>query len=93
MIFSFLIKSYTMKKTLAIVVLLLAALGAGGFAYLQWKASAGAKTEITTLTEKATTAEQKQGDVEKELEELKEKLGPLQVTAQQMEAVKAAFAS
>lgn len=93
MIFSFLIKSYTMKKTLAIVILLLAALGAGGFAYLQWKAGSGAKTEMTALTEKAAAAEQKQGDVEKELNELKEKLGPLQVTAQQMEALKAAFAS
>jgi len=48
-----------MKKTIAIVVLLLAALGAGGFAFTQWKAGAGAKAEISELTEKVSAAEKK----------------------------------
>jgi carbonic anhydrase len=82
-----------MKKTLAIVVLLLAALGAGGFAFMQWKAGTGAKAEISELTEKVTAAEKKQESVEKELADTKEKLAPLQLTAQQMEAVKAAFSN
>ena len=82
-----------MKKTIAIVVLLLAALGAGGFAFTQWKAGAGAKAEISELTEKVSAAEKKQEAVEKELAETKEKLPPLQLTAQQMEAVKAAFSN
>jgi carbonic anhydrase len=82
-----------MKKTLAIIVLLLAALGAGGFAYLQWKANSGARAEIDQLTAKATDTATKQEEAEKELAEVKEKLAPLELTAQQMEALKAAFAS
>lgn len=82
-----------MKKTIAIIVLLLAALGAGGFAFMQWKAGTGAKAEITELTEKVSAAEKKQEAAEKELSETKEKLAPLQITSQQMEAVKAALSS
>jgi carbonic anhydrase len=82
-----------MKKTIAIIVLLLAALGAGGFAFMQWKAGTGAKAEISELTEKVTAAEKKQASVEKELAEAKEKLPPLELTAQQLDAVKAAFSN
>ena len=82
-----------MKKTLAIIVLLLAALGAGGFAYMQWQANSGAKAEISQLADRAAETAKKQEEAEKELAELKEKLGPLELTAQQMEALKAAFAS
>ena len=49
-----------MKKTLAIIVLLLAALGAGGFAFMQWKANAGSRAEIAQLTEKAAETSKKQ---------------------------------
>ncbi len=82
-----------MKKTLAIIVLLLAAIGAGAFAFMQWKANSGAKAEINELTEKAAESEKKQEEAEKSLAEVKEQLAPLQLTAQQMEAVKAAFSN
>ena len=82
-----------MKKTIAIVVLLLAALGAGFFAFTQWKAGTGAKAEISELTEKVNAAEKKLEETDKELEETKAKLAPLQVTSQQMEAVKGALSS
>jgi carbonic anhydrase len=82
-----------MKKTLAIIVLLLAALGAGGFAFMQWKANASAKDEISQLADRAAETAKKQEEAEKELAEVKEKLAPLELTAQQMEALKAAFSS
>ena len=82
-----------MKKTLAIIVLLLAALGAGGFAYMQWQANSGAKAEISQLADRAAETAKKQEEAEKELAEVKEKLAPLELNAQQMEALKAAFAS
>ena len=83
----------SMKKTLAIIVLLLAALGAGGFAFMQWKANASAKDEISQLADRAAETAKKQEEAEKELAEVKEKLAPLELTAQQMEALKAAFSS
>ena len=63
-----------MKKTLAIIVLLLAALGAGGFAYMQWQANSGAKAEISQLADRAAETAKKQEEAEKELAEVKEKL-------------------
>ena len=55
-----------MKKTLAIIVLLLAALGAGGFAFMQWKANASAKDEISQLADRAAETAKKQEEAEKE---------------------------
>jgi len=82
-----------MKKTIAIVVLLLGALGASAFAFLQWKASAGAMAQLGELTDKVAASEKKQEETDKELAETKAQLPPLQITSQQMEALKAAFGS
>ncbi len=60
---------------------------------MQWKANASARAEISQLTEKESETAKKQKEAEEELTELKEKLKPLELTAQQMEALKAAFAS
>ena len=82
-----------MFKLIAIVVLAISTAGAGYFGWTQKKLGAAATEQVAELTQKVEEADKKVEATEGELAASKEMLPPLMTKAQELEAVKAAFAS
>jgi carbonic anhydrase len=82
-----------MIKIIAIILLAISTAGAGFFGWTQKKASTAASAQVAELTQKVEEADKKVETTEEELAASKELLPPLMNKAQELEAVKAAFAS
>ena len=82
-----------MFKLIAIIVLAISTAGAGYFGWTQKKLGAAATEQVAELTQKVEEADKKVEATEGELAASKEMLPPLMTKAQELEAVKAAFAS
>ena len=82
-----------MIKLIAIILLAISTAGAGYFGWTQKKSSAAATEQVAELTQQVEEADKKIEATEEELAASKEKLPPLMTKAQELEAVKAAFAS
>ena len=82
-----------MFKLIAIIVLAISTAGAGYFGWTQKKLGAAATEQVAELTQKVEEADKKVESTEEELAASKEMLPPLMTKAQELEAVKAAFAS
>mgnify|MGYP000949779450 CR=1 FL=1 len=82
-----------MFKIIAIIVLAISTAGAGYFGWTQKKLGAAATEQVAELTQKVEEADKKVEATEGELAASKEMLPPLMTKAQELEAVKAAFAS
>ena len=82
-----------MIKLIAIILLAISTAGAGYFGWTQKKSSAAATEQVAELTQKVEEADKKIEATEEELAASKELLPPLMTKAQELEAVKAAFAS
>ena len=82
-----------MFKLIAIIVLAISTAGAGYFGWTQKKLGAAATEQVAELTQKVEEADKKVEATEGELAASKEMLPPLMTKSQELEAVKAAFAS
>jgi carbonic anhydrase len=82
-----------MFKIIAIILLAISTAGAGYFGWTQKKLGAAATEQVAELTQKVEEADKKVEATEEELAASKEMLPPLMTKAQELEAVKAAFAS
>ena len=82
-----------MFKLIAIIVLAISTAGAGYFGWTQKKLGAAATEQVAELTQKVEAADKKVEATEGELAASKEMLPPLMTKSQELEAVKAAFAS
>ena len=82
-----------MFKIIAIILLAISTAGAGYFGWTQKKLGAAATEQVAALTQKVEEADKKVESTEEELAASKEMLLPLITKAQELEAVKAAFAS
>ena len=82
-----------MFKLIAIIVLAISTAGAGYFGWTQKKLGAAATEQVAELTQKVEEADKKVEATEGELAASKEMLPPLMTKAQELEAVKAAFAT
>jgi hypothetical protein len=82
-----------MFKIIAIILLAISTAGAGYFGWTQKKLGAAATEQVAELTQKVEEADKKVEATEGELAASKEMLPPLMTKAQELEAVKAAFAS
>ena len=82
-----------MIKLIAIILLAISTAGAGYFGWTQKKSSAAATEQVAELTQQVEEADKKIEATEEELAASKEKLPALMTKAQELEAVKAAFAS
>jgi hypothetical protein len=82
-----------MIKLIAIILLAISTAGAGYFGWTQKKSSAAATEQVAELTQQVEEADKKIVATEEELAASKEKLPALMTKAQELEAVKAAFAS
>jgi carbonic anhydrase len=82
-----------MFKLIAIIVLAISTAGAGYFGWTQKKLGAAATEQVAELTQKVEEADKKVEATEGELAASKEMLPPLITKSQELEAVKAAFAS
>ena len=82
-----------MFKLIAIIVLAISTAGAGYFGWTQKKLGAAATEQVAELTQKVEEADKKIEATAGELAASKEMLPPLMTKSQELEAVKAAFAS
>jgi carbonic anhydrase len=82
-----------MIKIIAIILLAISTAGAGYFGWTQKKLGAAATEQIAELTQKVEEADKKVEATAEELAASKEMLPPLTTKSQELEAVKAAFAS
>jgi carbonic anhydrase len=82
-----------MFKLIAIIVLAISTAGAGYFGWTQKKLGVAATEQVAELIQKVEAADKKVEATEGELAASKEMLPPLMTKAQELEAVKAAFAS
>ena len=82
-----------MFKIIAIILLAISTAGAGYFGWTQKKLGAAATEQIAELTQKVEEADKKVEATAEELAASKEMLPPLTTKSQELEAVKAAFAS
>ena len=82
-----------MIKLIAIILLAISTAGAGYFGWTQKKSSAAATEQVAELTQQVEEADKKIEATQEELAASKEKLPALMTKAQELEAVKAAFAS
>ena len=82
-----------MIKLIAIILLAISTAGAGYFGWTQKKLGAAATEQIAELTQKVEEADKKVEATAEELAASKEMLPPLTTKSQELEAVKAAFAS
>jgi carbonic anhydrase len=82
-----------MFKIIAIILLAISTAGAGYFGWTQKNSSAAVTEQVAELTQKVEESDAKAEATEAELAATKEMLPPLISKAQELEAVKAAFAS
>ena len=82
-----------MFKIIAIILLAISTAGAGYFGWTQKNSSAAVTEQVAELTQKVEESDAKAEATEAELAATKEMLPPLISQAQELEAVKAAFAS
>ena len=82
-----------MFKIIAIILLAISTAGAGYFGWTQKNSSAAVTEKVAELTQKVEESDAKAEATEAELAATKELLPPLISKAQELEAVKAAFAS
>ena len=82
-----------MFKIIAIILLAISTAGAGYFGWTQKNSSAAVTEQVAELTQKVEESDKKAEATEAELAATKEMLPPLISKAQELEAVKAAFAS
>jgi len=82
-----------MFKIIAIILLAISTAGAGYFGWTQKKLGAAATEQVAELTQKVEEADKKVEATAQELAASKEMLPPLTTKSQELEAVKAAFAS
>ena len=82
-----------MIKIIAIILLAISTAGAGYFGWTQKKLGTAATEQVAELTQKVEEADKKVEATEGELAASKEMLPPLMTKSQELEAVKAAFAS
>ena len=82
-----------MIKIIAIILLAISTAGAGYFGWTQKNSSAAVTEKVAELTQKVEESDAKAEATEAELAATKELLPPLISKAQELEAVKAAFAS
>ena len=82
-----------MFKIIAIILLAISTAGAGYFGWTQKKLGVAATEQVAALTQKVEEADKKVEATEEELAASKEMLPPLMTKAQELDAVKAAFAS
>jgi carbonic anhydrase len=82
-----------MFKLIAIIVLAISTAGAGYFGWTQKKLGVASTEQVAELTQKVEAADKKVEATEGELAASKEMLPPLMTKSQELEAVKAAFAS
>ena len=82
-----------MFKIIAIILLAISTAGAGYFGWTQKNSSAAVTEQVAELTQKVEESDKKAEATEAELAATKEMFPPLISKAQELEAVKAAFAS
>jgi len=82
-----------MLRTIAIILLAISTGGAGFFGWKQMKTGEAALAQVAELTQKVQEADKKVEATEEELTASKELLPPLMSKSQEVDAVKAAFAS
>jgi hypothetical protein len=82
-----------MLRTIAIILLAISTGGAGFFGWKQMKTGEAAMAQVAELTQKVEEADKKVEATEEELAANKELLPPLMSKSQEVDAVKAAFAS